>query len=689
MSTESKNFFDGISNVFIRIAVFFTLFVYEEIMFHLLSIGEGVTFFPIKILMCIPTALLFSLITMFVPGKVSKVFESILLGIVLLYYSINLMYHSAFKVYFSISLIDGTNAKIAQYYREIIDNLKLNSWKLAILILVPVAVYVILRNTKKIRFERVKIKLCFVPLLILVISIIAEIGIAKLYGNGDFSPYSLMSGENVSDFSFAKLGVLATAEIEIKNLFVKSREVEEEFEVWVYQPAETDGNASVSSSGANAGNSAAGTADVDGTGEAGGPEEIIIDTSPNMLDIDFVGLAEAESDSDIANIHRYFASVEPSYKNEYTGMFDGYNLIFLTCEAFCPLAVDEELTPTLYKLVNEGFVFTNFYNARTYGSTSDGEFVNSTSLVPVKGGATNFRTAGQNYMPFALGNMFNNKYGITSRAYHNNDYTYYDRDKTYPGMGYDYVGIGNGMDIPYSWPRSDLDMMEATIPDYIDDELFHVYYMTVSGHMNYNFGGNAMSLKHKADVEDLPYSEACKAYLACQMELDAALEYLLEQLEEKGIADRTVICFTGDHWPYGLTDEEYSELLGHEVDPYFELYKSNLVIWSGSMKEPIVVDKVCSSMDILPTLLNLFGMDFDSRLLMGRDILSDTEGFVLFVNRCFITDKVMYNSMNGQVIYLTGEELPDDYIDTKKELLSNRWKYSQKILDRDYYKYVL
>ncbi|MCQ2527016.1 MAG: LTA synthase family protein [Lachnospiraceae bacterium] len=683
--TTKPKFFDGIVYVPVRIAIFLALIVYEEMMFHFLSIGRNVSFLPVKLIMCVPTAVLLAILVMFLPKAVEKVWEGVLFGALVFYYGVNLLYHSAFQVYFSIKFIDSSNAKITQYYREIWNSIKINSWKLALVVLVPVIIYVLLRVFKRITYKRVSVRLVFVPIVFMAIMLTAEAAIVYSYGQDTFSPYNLIVAENVSDFSFPRLGVLATAEIELKNIVSPTQvEAEEEYEVWHYDPARIT---------VNYGNS--GTNINDGTGNisnsADGIEDIVqnvIDTSPNMLDIDFVALGEAETNTEVSSIHKYFASVEPTYKNQYTGMFEGYNLIFLTCEAFCPLAVDETLTPTLYKLVNEGFVFNNFYNPRTNGSTSDGEFVCSTGLVPTNGGASNFKIAGQNSMPFALGNMFNMKYGITSRAYHDNDYTYYDRDKTYPGMGYYYQGIGNGLEMSYNWPSSDLEMMQASVADYIDEDMFNVYYMTVSGHMNYNFGGNAMSLKHKAEVDDLPYSTACKAYLACQMELDAALEYLLAQLEEKGIADKTVICFTGDHWPYGLTNEEYSELLGHDVDPYFELYKSNLVLWSGSIKEPIVIDKYCCSMDILPTLLNLFGFEYDSRLLMGRDILSDTEGFVLCINRSFITDKVMYNSMNGQVIYLTDEELPEDYVSNAKNTLNNRYKYSQKIMDTDYYRYI-
>lgn len=291
-------------------------------------------------------------------------------------------------------------------------------------------------------------------------------------------------------------------------------------------------------------------------------------------------------------------------------------------------------------------------------------------------------------MPFALGNIFNRTYGIISRAYHDNDYQYYGRDITYPGMGYYYEGVGNGVEVSKHWPESDLEMMQDTIDDYIDDDLFHVYYMTVSGHLNYTFSGNYYSKYHMDEVADLPYGEAGRAYIACQMEFDKALEYLIKRLEEKGIADKTVICFTGDHWPYGLSNDQFSEVLGHEVDETFELYKSNLVLWSEAIEEPIEIDKYCCSYDILPTLLNLFGFNYDSRLFVGRDILSDTEGFVPMWDKSIITDRFMYNSHTGEVTLLTDEEVTDEDISSAKKLRSNRWKYSALMVENDYYAYL-
>jgi phosphoglycerol transferase MdoB-like AlkP superfamily enzyme len=230
-------------------------------------------------------------------------------------------------------------------------------------------------------------------------------------------------------------------------------------------------------------------------------------------------------------------------------------------------------------------------------------------------------------------------------------------------------------------------MVQNTFWDYADEEPFHTYYLTVSGHVMYNFSGNAMAIRHKDLVEDLDYSETTKAYIACQYELELFLEELVQDLEDAGIADHTLIVLTADHVPYD-NKEVLDELAGYELDSTFEWYENTLIIWSASMEEPVVVDKYCSSLDILPTVSNLMGLPYDSRMLAGQDILSDSEGLVMFNDRSFITDRCSYNASTGEVISLDGSVISDDYIANRKAVVSNKFSMAESICDYDYYKYI-
>ena len=432
----------------------------------------------------------------------------------------------------------------------------------------------------------------------------------------------------------------------------------------------------------------------------------------NVLDIDFNALADAEKNDTLKGIHEYMASLTPSQQNEYTNYFAGKNLILITAEAFSPYVISEELTPTLYKLANNGFVFTNFYQPNWTLSTTGGEFSVMTGLIPnwIKS-SNSFKVSGDNDMPVGLGWMFR-ELGYSTLAYHNNSYTYYSRNKTHPNLGYDFVGVGNGLELPDSslWPQSDLDMMKVTVDGYIRNYLetgtnFHTYYMTVSGHCNYNWGGNDMSRKYRSIVEAAypGYSESVQAYIACNLELEAAMAYLVEQLEAAGIADETVIVLASDHYPYAMAEGDvdyYNELTGlNDSEKLTSRYRNTLIMWCGEMEEPVLVDTPCSSIDIVPTLCNLFGLDYDSRLYSGRDIFatnyvaneySTCMPLVIFANTGFgnswITAAGTYEASTKTFTPNPGIEVADNYVSKVNRLVQAKYSYAKLIIQNDYYR---
>ena len=408
----------------------------------------------------------------------------------------------------------------------------------------------------------------------------------------------------------------------------------------------------------------------------------------NIEDIDFLKLAEEETKTEIKNIHYYMANETPTKQNKYTGMFKDKNLIVITAEAFSPIAVNKALTPTLYKLVNQGFTFTNFYSPIYYVSTSDGEYVSLTSLLP-KESVWSFYKSSKNYLPYVYGNVFKNL-GYETYAFHDGQYKYYDRNLSHPNMGYKYMACGNGLEKLMNckkWPQSDLEMINATFDMYSNEEKFVAYYMSISGHLEYNFYGNNMANKNKALVADTEYSDKIKAYIACQIELDKALEELINKLKEKDILDDTVIVLSADHYPYGLTNDDINSVTPLE-DAKFDIHKNNLIIWSNTMKKNIKIDKIAESLDILPTILNLFGINYDSRLLIGKDILSDTDGLVILNDRSWITKYGKYNASTQKFTSLTEEEIPENYVNKINEIVANKFVISKNILDTNYYKHV-
>ena len=417
----------------------------------------------------------------------------------------------------------------------------------------------------------------------------------------------------------------------------------------------------------------------------------------NIMNIDFDELIAKETDKTVISLHKYFKGEKATLQNEYTGMFEDYNLIMLTAEGFAPYAIDKKLTPTLYKMYNEGFKFTNYYNPPWSVSTSDGEYVECTGLIP-KSGVWSFHETGKNniFLPFTMPQQFLN-IGINPvYGYHNNTYSYYHRDISHPNLGYLYKGQGNGLNIKKTWPQSDNEMIQLTTDDYLNSgKRFHAYYMTVSGHMRYDFENNYMSYKYKDYVKDLPYSDTVKAYIACNMDLDRAMKTLLTRLEEKGIADKTLIVISPDHTPYGLEKtgpdkyEYFNEIFGHKVETQFEVNQSVLLIYSPSMKKSVTINKVCSPLDIIPTLNNLLGFEYDSRLLPGKDIFSTEEGLVIFENKSFITDSGRYFSKTGEFVLNKGKTVNKDYVKQLRQAINNKFVVSKQIIETNYYKKTL
>ena len=404
----------------------------------------------------------------------------------------------------------------------------------------------------------------------------------------------------------------------------------------------------------------------------------------NVLDgMDFDRLDEATEDQDLRSLNDYFASLQGTVKNSYTGMFANYNLIVICAEAFSPYLIDPELTPALYRMSNEGIVFRNFYNSFP-NLTTNGEYGLCMGLMPDLS-RMSFAVSKNNYLPFCLGSMFSQA-GVEARAYHNNIGTFYDRVNTHTNMGYTFQAIDFGLDMEPGNPTSDLEMMEKTVDEYLEQEPFHAYYMTYSGHADYSFTDNDMSARNQELVADMEGSEELRAYYACQLELEKAMEYLLERLEEAGIADHTVVVLTGDHAPYGLPEEDYEALAGEAVEEPFWQYRSSFICWTGGLEEPIVVDDYCCTQDILPTLLNLFGFSYDSRLLTGRDALAECTHAALLKDGSFLTDRMIYDAASGQITWQREED--EDYARELIQAMEDQLMVSAAILGTNYYEFA-
>lgn len=418
--------------------------------------------------------------------------------------------------------------------------------------------------------------------------------------------------------------------------------------------------------------------------ELNNDDEELFEYDYNVLDLNF----KETPNNDIKTLNNYVNSISGTKKNKYTGLFEGMNLIYITAESFSELGVREDVIPTLYKLVNSGFVFENFYTSNNL-STIGGEFQSLTGLYADSSTLASFR-AGRVSFPYGLGNIFKDS-GYRTYAYHNHYYTFQERNKYLNTLGFDnFKGCYNGLEKVINcnqWPESDVEMINATVDEYINgNEPFMTYYMSVSGHYQYSYSSNAMVKKNWLPVESLPYSAEARSYLATQIELDRALGILLQKLEEAGKLDNTVIVLLADHYPYPLSMNAINELSSYTRDSVVEVDSNSLIIWNNKMKT-VKVSKTATSIDVIPTVYNLFNLKYDSRIYGGRDILSTTNGLALFKNGSFVTDNGTYFANNGSVI-AKNDLMTSDYIDTINSEVSNRMMVSKLIIGTNYYHYL-
>lgn len=620
------------------------------------SLTDGALFTTIFSL--VPACVLTVVSSIFNNSKVNRLIACILTAILAIWYSSQIVYNNVFGTFFVINSISRGGAGQALNSVDMIFT-ALKSRIFFILLMFLPLVFCIIFGKSISMFNKSKIS---VKVILLCAAVVFQatgmltVNIDKSSSNTK-SAYNLYHGELQQNAACEKFGLFTMQRLDISRMLFG-------YKSDIRKTESTEPATTVSPA----------TADT--------PEKKV---EAQIIETDFDKLsAEAEND-DLKSLYEYFSYEQPSYTNEYTGIFKDYNIIFITAESFSQYVIDKDLTPTLYRMYSEGFQFENYYSPAWGVSTTDGEYANLTGLTP-KSGVWSFSQSAEDNVsfPFTLGEESRTNGYKEVRAYHNHTYDYYDRDKYLTNIGYDYSAIGKGLDLGENvWPNSDLKMMQKTVDDYINADSFSVYYMTVSGHGGYSY--NTMSQRNADLVKDLEYSDEVKGYIAANIELDKALEYLFDRLEKAGKLDNTVICLTTDHYPYSLDEfNGLDELAGHKVDTVFERYKNSWLLWSGSMEEPVSVKTYCSSLDVLPTLLNMLGFEYDSRTIIGTDVFGSKEPFVVFSDRSWISQNGMYNANSGEYTAFKNAAKKDD-IDALNTKCTNMFTVSRMILDTNVY----
>ncbi len=628
---------------------------------------------------------------------------AILIGIVsffaLILFLVQFVYFRYFGSFFQWSTI-GMATDVTDYYREILQVIG-RGWYWVLLFIVPVVLY-ILFPAKKMPTEHIK---PVGAVVMLAAALICHFGAeAVIYADDDeYRDKTYYTQIFDAPYAVRNFGMIANTKLDFTQLIFGSLSGKE-IEIDPDLPSNFNPLPDVEIKDPNLGGIIG--------GDSLPPSNPEIEYGYNIMEIDFDSLIASEKNSTIKSMHEYFSQEQLATKqNRFTGYFKGKNLIFITLEGFSHKVIDPTLTPTLYKMSTNGFVFNNFYNSTWGGSTATGEYALLTGNFYKR--ATCIEESSKTYQPFALGNMFS-PLGYKTTAYHNHTYTYYQRHLSHPNFGYEWKAIGNGLVLPSKkWPNSDHEMSQVTGPEYINqDKPFMTYYMTVSGHALYN-RYNSMSRKHEDRVAHLNYSEQVKWYIACQLEVEDMLTDLMAQLQAAGKLDDTVFVISEDHYPYALAWDDDSkpnnpqslaELYGLPNDENlyqnFELYRNFLSIYCTSMKEPVIVNEPCSTIDVLPTVLNLFGLEYDSRLITGTDILDESTPNLVILNCDQSGSAWNWITRYGSYSTKTKEFTPADgisfdsadaeaaYINSMNTMVKLKRQYSYLILEKDYYSYL-
>ena len=402
------------------------------------------------------------------------------------------------------------------------------------------------------------------------------------------------------------------------------------------------------------------------------PKKEIDDTKWNEL-------MKKEKDESILNVDKYLSSKNKVHENEYTGQYEGYNFIYFLTESLDFMAIDKDLTPTLYKIWNNSYHFTNHFSPIYACATGDSEFVAMTSIYPYRSVCTPYEVLNNN-LTSSLAGLFKNE-GYTVKAFHNWTDQFYKRSQLEYAYGVDEYKDYDSLNIKdvVGW-QSDNELINKTISDYIYEDKFFTFYITSSMHWPYDeYSYLGEKYFDKINQYHKDYPEDVKRYLSKSMEFNLALETLLQELKYANKLDNTVICIFSDHRPFKFeTDIFRTYSLLEDRKRTYGSYLTPFIIYN-SKTEGKEITNTCSTIDHLPTIANLFNLNYDPRLYMGDDALTD-ECVVVMNNLDWITNKGAYAKSDKS----TYADLDKDYIDNINAHVNNLVNVSKTILNNDY-----
>ena len=388
-------------------------------------------------------------------------------------------------------------------------------------------------------------------------------------------------------------------------------------------------------------------------------------------------------------IHAWFESREASADNDMTGIFAGKNVVFVLMESMDDFALGEH-TPTINRLMEEGINFTNFYTPG-FGSvrTFNTEFCANTGSFLSSSGGYAFDYVTNDYRQ-SLASLLSAQ-GYSAKVYHYNSPSFYSRGVFSPAMGYsayvcyeDYVTEETEKDL-YS------DQFLFDYPQVAEDFFREGpklnFIITRSAHLSYKYNEvlSYYALKQYPEFRGMTGDEEVDCLYVKAKLVDDMFARLLEELEARGELENTVIVAYTDHYAYGFKNVDLMlELSG--VEDTLLLEKTPCFIWSADGPD-MDVEKTLNTSDLLPTVLNLMGVESPYSYI-GRDAFDDSyEGYALFPNGSWICDGIAYSAVTKEFFILDPEKEMDPALPERMaQLLNDYVRINNLILETDYYK---
>ncbi|MFW5894573.1 MAG: LTA synthase family protein [Bacillota bacterium] len=409
-----------------------------------------------------------------------------------------------------------------------------------------------------------------------------------------------------------------------------------------------------------------------------------------------VGLTDEDENA------RDFLNERPTHSgdNEMSDIFEGKNLIFITAESLDTLALHPEIMPNYFEMLDNSYNFDKFYAPLYYRTTADTEFMQFTSFFPNQNVRLSMEKYKDNHFPNTLPRLFGEE-GYESYAFHNYSDHYYPRNDFHPDtIGFDHFSDAEDMGLwdedyegsQHPWPSDD-DMMKETMDDYVDEDQFFTYYLTVSGHLPY-------SDKHDIAEENLDevteimedndmdtdIDEEMLYYYAANYEFDQALGTMIDKLKDEGVYEDTVIVVASDHYAYGLDDsmiEEYdTEKDLDETD--LNMHNVPMMIHNPEIEGENNVEDIMSTIDMTPTLSNMFGLPIDYHQILGYDAFEDYGSTVSFQDLSILREGYHLEVERDLEISITDGALTEEDVMRDFNHYTKRRQTSRYILETDF-----